>query len=194
MRKLLMHTCCAPCFAYIQKDLEENGIINNEGILEKVDYTACWYNSNIHPKVEYERRKNAFNDFCNNIVNCKNVIIDEYDMNGYIKTVVQNVGEGKKYLQRCEYCYYMRLKKVFEYAKDNGYDLVSTTLSISPYQNHELIKKVGKILEEEYNIEFVYCDYREHFREGQKMARDYGIYMQKYCGCVFSFDAGKWVY
>lgn len=192
MRKLLMHACCAPCFVYIEKDLKENGLLVNE-MYEKVDYTACFYNPNIHPKVEYERRKNAFKEFCIN-QNCNNVIIDEYDLNGYVKYVVENVGKGRKFQIRCEYCYYMRLKKVFEYAKENGFDIVSTTLTISPYQNHEIIKKVGKRLEKEFDIDFIYVDYREHFREGQQMARNYELYMQKYCGCVFSFDDGKWVY
>ncbi len=193
MKKLLIHACCAPCFTYIENDLKENGLKLRDGGYERVDYTACFYNPNIHPKVEYERRKNAFIEFCK-IKDVKNVVIDEYDLNGYVKYVVENVGENKKYKVRCEYCYYMRLKKVFEYAKANGFDIVSTTLTISPYQNHEIIKKVGKMLEEEYGIEFRYVDYRENFRQGQKMAREIGIYMQKYCGCVFSFDSGRWVY
>ncbi|MNI54272.1 hypothetical protein D3C73_1091620 [compost metagenome] len=88
----------------------------------------------------------------------------------------------------------MRLKKVFEYARENGYDIVSTTLTISPYQNHEIIKKVGKLLEKEYGVEFLYTDYTPHFREGQKMARDMELYRQKYCGCIFSIDSGKWEY
>ena len=192
MRKLLMHACCAPCFVYIEKDLKEKGLLINE-TYEKVDYTACFYNPNIHPKVEYERRKNTFIEFCNR-QGCDYTVIDEYDLNGYVKYVVENVGEDKLYSTRCEYCYYMRLKKVFEYAKENGFDIVSTTLTISPYQNHEIIKKVGKRLEKEFGIEFVYVDYRLHFREGQQMARGLELYMQKYCGCVFSFDNGKWVY
>ena len=88
----------------------------------------------------------------------------------------------------------VRKKAENEYAKENHYDLVSTTLTISPYQKHEIIKNVGKKLEDEYGIKFIYLDYREHFREGQKMAREDCLYMQKYCGCVFSFDEGKWVY
>ena len=192
MRKLLMHACCAPCFVYIENDLRKNGLLL-DGKYEKVEYTACFYNPNIHPKVEYERRKNTFKDFCAQ-KKCDFIVIDEYDLNGYIKYVVENVGKGKKYSYRCEYCYYMRLKKVFEYAKENNFDIVSTTLTISLYQNHDIIKKVGKKLEEEFGIEFIYIDYREHFREGQKMAREFGLYMQKYCGCVFSFDDGKWVY
>lgn len=188
-----MHACCAPCFTYIHKDLKENGIVTEDGKREMVDFTACFYNPNIHPKVEYERRKNTFIDFCTRH-ECDMVVLDEYDMINYIKYVAQNVGQDKKYKFRCEYCYYMRLKKVFEYAKENGYDIVSTTLTISPYQKHEIIKKVGKKLEEEFGIQFIYMDYREHFREGQKMAREDGLYMQKYCGCVFSFDEGKWNY
>ena len=193
MRKLLMHACCAPCFTYVEHDLKNNGLLKEDGTYEEVDFTACFYNPNIHPKVEYLRRKEAFEKFCD-IKNCKSIVIDEYDLNSYVKYVIENVGEGKKYNLRCEYCYYMRLKKVFEVAKEKGFDIVSTTLSISPYQNHELIKKVGKQLEKEFGIEFIYVDYRPHFREGQRMARELDIYMQKYCGCVFSFDNGKWVY
>ena len=193
MRKLLMHACCAPCFVYIENDLKENGLKIDDETYEKVDFTACFYNPNIHPKVEYERRKKAFEEFCK-LKNCKNIVINEYDLDGFVKEVVNNVGSNKKYNIRCEYCYYMRLKKVFEYAKENNFDIVSTTLTISPYQNHEIIKKVGKDLEKEFGIEFIYCDYRAHFREGQKMARDLSIYMQKYCGCMFSIDNGKWVY
>ena len=193
MKKLLMHACCAPCFVYIEDELRKKGLRNEDGSYEKVDYTACFYNPNIHPKVEYERRKEAFIKFCN-IKDVKNIIIDEYELNKFLKDVVEQVGENKKYKVRCEYCYYTRLKKVFEYAKENNFDIVSTTLTISPYQNHEIIKQVGKKLQEEYGIEFRYIDYTENFRQGQKMARNLDIYMQKYCGCIFSIDAGKWVY
>lgn len=190
MRKLLMHICCAPCFSYIESDLNKNGIINNDGEIEKVDVTACFYNPNIHPRVEYERRKETFNSFCSER-KCKNIVIDEYDLNNYVKYVVENVGENKKYNNRCEYCYFMRLEKVFKVAKEKGFDIVATTLAISPYQNHELIIKTGRLLQEKYQIEFIYNDYREHFREGQTMARNYGLYMQKYCGCIFSIDNRK---
>lgn len=187
LRKLLMHCCCAPCFTYIENDIKLNGILNEEGKKEKVDLTACFYNPNIHPRVEYERRKNAFIKFCK-IKECKNVIIDEYNMKDYVRFVVENVGKDKKYKVRCEYCYYMRLKKVFEYAKENEFDVVATTLTISPYQNHTLIEKAGRRLEKEYGVKYLTTDYREHFREGQNMARELGIYMQKYCGCIFSFE------
>ncbi len=194
MKKLLMHACCGPCFTYIENDLRENGLRNEDGSYDKnFEYTAIFYNPNIHPKVEFERRKQAFIELCN-MKNVKYEVIDEYNLNDFIKNVVEMTGKGKKYELRCNFCYFMRLEKVFKYAKENGFDIVSTTLTISPYQNHDLIKKVGKELEKKYNIEFRYIDYRENYRKGQQMARELGIYMQKYCGCVFSFDSGKWKY
>ena len=194
MKKLLMHACCGPCFVYVEDDLRKNGLRNDDGSYSKdFTYEVVFYNPNIHPKVEYERRKEAFIEFCK-MKNVNYNVIDEYSLNGFVKNVVEQTGENKRYKIRCEFCYYMRLKRIFEYAKENNFDVISTTLTISPYQNHELIKKVGKNLEKEYGIEFRYIDYREHFREGQRMARETQIYMQKYCGCVFSFDSGKWRY
>ncbi len=70
--------------------------------------------------------------------------------------------------------------------KKIGYDSFSTTLLVSPYQNHKALKELGEKLAEKYGIEFVYRDFRLGFREGQSKARELGLYMQKYCGCVFS--------
>lgn len=193
MEKLLVHACCGPCFTYIEHELSTKGLRLEDGSFKNVDFTACFYNPNIHPKVEYERRRDTFIKLCE-MQKVKNVVLDEYSLNGYVEDVVNKVINNKEFESRCEYCYYLRLNKVFEYAKENNFDMVMTTLTISPYQNHELIKKVGKRLEEEYGVKFVYVDYRGNFREGQKMAREKGLYMQKYCGCVFSFDSGKWVY
>lgn len=192
MKKVLMHVCCAPCFITIEEDITQNGMLI-DGEREKVELTAFWYNPNIHPKAEYERRKDSFIKYCD-MKNVNRVIVDEYDMNGFIKDVVTNTGEDKKYKIRCEYCYTRRLEKVFKYASENGYDIVSTTLTRSPWQNHEKINEVAGMLSKKYNVKYVYSDYRKTYYEGQRKAREYGLYMQKYCGCVFSFDAGKWVY
>lgn len=90
-------------------------------------------------------------------------------------------------LLRCQnYCYPKRLRKVFEYAKANGYDAVSTTLLYSIYQQHDIIKDLMEHLAKEFGIEFLYRDFREGWQEGQDEARRIGLYMQKYCGCVFS--------
>jgi len=83
-------------------------------------------------------------------------------------------------------CYYMRLKKTVEKAKELGFDLFSTTLLVSPYQKHDLIKEIANYLANEYKIEFYYEDFRVGYREGVNLSKEYGLYRQKYCGCIYS--------
>lgn len=185
-----MHVCCAPCFIYIENDIRQNGITNNLQVREKVELTAFWNNPNIHPKVEYERRKDAFIKFCDEL-NIEYVMQDYYNLKEFATAAIDDVGEDKLYKTRCEYCYKARLEQTFKYAKENNFDIVSTTLEYSPYQNQNLIKKIGNELSEKYKIEFIYNDYTSMFRQGQAMARAHDIYMQKYCGCMFSIDSRK---
>ena len=86
MKKVLMHVCCAPCFITIQEDIKKNGMLI-DGKREKVALTAYWYNPNIHPKAEYERRKESFVKFCD-MKSVDKIICDEYDLNGFVKDVV----------------------------------------------------------------------------------------------------------
>ena len=188
MKKILVHTCCAPCFTYIYEDLTNYREIFDESYGD-IDVTSFYYNPNIHPLFEFNRRKNTLIDFCN-MKNCKLVTVDYYDMHEFAMHDKNHDG----FVSRCHYCYYMRLKAAFEYAKENNFDYVLTTLSISPYQNQNMIKKVGMQLEEEYGVKFIHLDYTVKYREGQKMAKELGLYRQKYCGCIFSMDEGKWEY
>ena len=111
-----------------------------------------------------------------------NAIFEEnYGLKEFCKNVINDLEN------RCvNYCYRVRLEQTAKFAKENGYDSFSTTLLVSPYQNHEALKQVGEELAEKYGLEFVYRDFRVGFREGQTKARELGLYMQKYCGCVFS--------
>lgn len=188
-----MHACCAPCFSYIEYDIRKNGMMNEDLKMEEVELHAFWHNFNIHPKFEYERRKKTFIDFCT-MKDVPYYINDTYELYEFTKNVVTKVGENKEYNIRCKLCYYERLKEVFKFAKENNFDYVSTTLTISPYQNHEIIKEVLKRLEDEYGVKSIYMDYRKHFKEGQALAKELGLYRQKYCGCIYSMDSGKWVY
>lgn len=187
MRKLLMHVCCGPCFSYIQEDLSKNGLLNADGTYEKVDYKAFFYNFNIHMQDEYEKRKDSFIKLCD-ITSTKYYIYDKYGFDEFVSGVQDEVISQKKYKMRCSYCYYKRLYQTFLYAKENNFDIVSTTLTISPYQNHAEIKRVGEELSKKFNIEFRYINYTPHYREGQILAKKYGLYMQKYCGCIFSLN------
>ena len=168
--KLLMHACCAPCSVYCIDKLRE----------ENIEPTIYWYNPNIHPYKEYEARRDCLKEYTTSInVNC--IIEDEYGLDEFCKNVSNDLDN------RCaNYCYPVRLRKTFEYAKQNGYDTVTTTLLYSIYQNHDFIKAYCEKLSKEYGIEFLYRDFRYGFWKGHDKAKELGLYMQKYCGCVFS--------
>ena len=105
---------------------------------------------------------------------------EEYGLREFTKNVINNLDN------RCTYCYTVRLNETAKYAIENGYDAFCTTLLISPYQNHEKIIEIGNKLAKQYGIKFYYYDFRPYFKEGQEKAREISLYMQKYCGCVFS--------
>ena len=169
--KLLLHACCAPCSVYCVDTLRK----------ENIEPTLYWYNPNIHPYKEYEARRNCLIDYAKN-ENLDTIIEDEYGLDEFCKNVVNDLNA------RCvNYCYPVRLRKAFEYAKQNGYDAVSTTLLYSIYQKHDYIKKLCEDLAQEFKIDFLYRDFRVGFWQGHDKAKnELGLYMQKYCGCVFS--------
>lgn len=168
--KLLLHACCAPCSVYCIDSLR------NEGI----EPTIYWYNPNIHPYMEYKLRRDTLKDYTESI-NIKAIFEEDYGLDEFCKNVIGDLQN------RCKnYCYKVRLEQTAKYAKENGYDAISTTLLISPYQNHELLKEIGEEIAKKYGLTFLYRDFREGFRVGQAKARELGLYMQKYCGCIFS--------
>ena len=165
-----MHTCCAPCSVYCIDSLRSEGI-------EPIVY---WYNPNIHPYTEYKQRRDTLKEYTKSI-NIEAIFEENYGLREFTKNVIGDLEN------RCvNYCYPIRLEKTAKYAKENGYDAFTTTLLVSPYQNHEELNKIGEDLAKKYGVEFLYRDFRIGFREGQKKARELGLYMQKYCGCVFS--------
>ena len=175
MKKILMHTCCAPCSTYVIKRLREEGY---------EDITSFWYNPNIQPYDEYKHRLETLKEYTK-MVNVPLVMQDYYNLNEFLQAVANYNGI------RCEYCYRMRLEMSVKYAKENGFDCFTTTLLVSPYQKHDILKKVCEDLSQEYGIEFVYYDFREGYYEGQQLAKDAGLYRQKYCGCIFSRDEAE---
>ena len=168
--KLLMHACCAPCSVYCIDTLRE----------EKIEPTIYWYNPNIHPFTEYKARRDCLVEYTKSI-DVKCIIDDEYGLDEFCKNVSNSLET------RCvDYCYPIRLRKTFEYAKKNGYSAVTTTLLYSIYQKHEFIKKLCVNLSKEFEIDFLYKDFRYGFWKGHDKAQENGLYMQKYCGCIFS--------
>ena len=168
--KLLVHICCAPCFAYPYERLVEEGY----------DVVGFWYNPNVHPYMEYKAREESLKKFAE--IEGVEVIYSDYDFIDYLKMQLQ-VTERP---ERCERCYAYRLEKTAKYAKQNGFDAFTTTLLVSHHQYHEAIKKVGNEIGEKYDIPFYYEDFREGLHRGNAVAKAYGLYRQKYCGCLIS--------
>ncbi|MFA5449402.1 MAG: epoxyqueuosine reductase QueH [Clostridia bacterium] len=167
--KLLMHTCCAPCSVQCIQSLRDEGL----------EPTLFWYNPNIHPYTEYKNRLDALISYAKT-ADITLIKKDEYGLEHFLTSVMPS------YHERCAFCYASRLEETAKFASQNGYGAYTTTLLISPYQNHSLLCKMGKEFGQKYGVMFCYKDFRPLFREGQRIAREQGLYMQKYCGCIFS--------
>jgi len=141
--------------------------------------TGFWYNPNIHPYKEYRQRLDALRKF-EKTSGLSIVYVDSYDLEEHLKRVMTDLE------RRCWHCFDLRLSKTAEYARDNGFDAFTTTLLVSPYQNHEFIMDVGNKLEQKYGVRFYGVDFSPGFRGGKQKAYGMGLYMQKYCGCIFS--------
>ena len=166
--KILLHACCGPCALYPIRYFKEKGD----------DVDCYYYNPNIHPLDEHIRRGEALKTICD--LNDVDVVYSCDFAEQEWKNFDGSMDE------RCTMCYTSRLEEVVRYARRYGYDAFTTSLLISPYQDHEQIKKICERLAEEAEMEFAYVDFRPNFREGQRLARETGVYMQKYCGCICS--------
>ncbi|NLE24298.1 MAG: epoxyqueuosine reductase QueH [Clostridiaceae bacterium] len=170
--KLLMHICCAPCAV---------AIVDKFKIDPDISFEGFFYNPNIHPMEEYEKRKRS-------VVQ----LSDEYDLNvNYhddFKLEYWKNSLGNNKLLRCNTCYSLRLNETAKYAKENSFSAFTTTLLISPYQDHKLIKSMGQAIADKHGIQFYYEDFRELYRKGRELSRGKHYYMQKYCGCFYSYS------
>jgi predicted adenine nucleotide alpha hydrolase (AANH) superfamily ATPase len=177
--KLLLHCCCAPCTVQCAESLLDEGLRPD----------LLWYNPNIHPYTEYRARRNALVRFSEDRELALD-IIDAYGLRDFIRGVFPAVEAGDPAeaggVSRCLWCYQVRLEKTAALAAAGGYEGFSTTLLISPWQNHEGIRRAALAAAEKHGVPFLYRDFRPRFRAGQEEARRRGLYMQKYCGCIFS--------
>ena len=147
--KLLMHTCCAPCSVYCIDLLRKEGI-------ETVVY---WFNPNIHPYMEYKARRDTLKEYTKSI-GIEAIFQEEYGLRSFCKNVIGDLEN------RCSnYCYRVRMEQTAKYAKEHGYDTITTTLLVSPYQKHEELKAVCEEMAKKYGLQFLYRDFRIGFRE-----------------------------
>ncbi len=167
--KTLLHICCAPCANQCIEALRTDGY----------EVTGYWYNPNIHPFTEYRSRRNCLQEYAKTI-DLPLILQDDYALRPFVRAVSEDIGG------RCVKCYEMRLDAAARQAKAGGFDSFTSSLFISPYQNHELMQEVAQQAAHRYGVTFLYRDFRPYFKAGQEKARELGFYMQKYCGCVFS--------
>ncbi|MGN0998683.1 MAG: epoxyqueuosine reductase QueH [Faecousia sp.] len=167
--KTLLHICCAPC---ANQPIE---VLRGDGL----EVTGFWYNPNIHPFTEYRARRNCLREFAA-AIDLPVIERDDYGLRPFVRAVAEDIDH------RCVRCYEMRLFEAARQAKELGFDSFTSSLFISPYQNHELMRETAQRAAAEYGVEFLYRDFRPYFQAGQEFARQHNFYMQKYCGCVFS--------
>ena len=167
--RTLLHISCAPC---ANQPIE---ILRTDGY----EVTGYWYTPNIHPFTEYRERRNCLREYAK-VIELPVIERDDYGLRPFVREVAEDIGG------RCVKCYEMRLFDTARQAAEGGFDSFTSSLFISPYQNHELMMEVAQRAAHEYGVEFLYRDFRPYFRDGQNFAREHGFYMQKYCGCVFS--------
>ena len=166
MSRLLLHICCAPCLCHPYRVLSA----------ENIDFTGFWYNPNIHPYREYQARLQSVKDFAR-VHKMPALFLDDYPLEQALDLVSR---------ERCNGCYRLRLEETARQAKAQGFQAFSSTLLYSIYQKHDLILELGTEIGKKHGVEFFYRDFRTGWEEGRRMAREQGLYRQKYCGCIFS--------
>lgn len=177
-KTLLLHGCCAPCSSYVLEYLSEY-----------FDISLLFYNPNILPAEEYEKRLNEVKRLIKELPLKSSVEIIE---GRYEPKVFLNISKGLEQAQeggeRCFKCYRLRMEEAAKEAKTMGFEYFTTTLSISPHKNAQKINEIGAELEKQYGVKYLYADFKkkEGYKRSIELSRIYGLYRQNYCGCIFS--------
>lgn len=175
--KLLLHACCAPCSSYVLEALYDN-----------FDITVLFYNPNIYPEEEYIKRKKELIKLIN-LINKSNVTYMDID---YMSEDYEEISKGFELIPeggfRCNKCICLRLQKTALLASLHRYEYFGTTLTVSPHKNAKMINEIGEQLSKEYNIKFLYSDFKkeEGFKKSIINSKKYDLYRQDYCGCKYS--------
>lgn len=176
--RLLLHSCCAPCSSYCLEYLSRYFLI-----------TVLYYNPNIFPKEEFDKRAEEQRRLISALPaeNPVSLVVDNYDPQEFFSAVkgLEHIKEGG---ERCFACYRLRLERAAEYAREHSFDYFCTTLSISPLKNAGKINEIGGELSEIHSVKFLPSDFKKKggYQRSIELSREYELYRQNYCGCVFS--------
>lgn len=177
-KKLLLHCCCAPCSSHCLEVLHQY-----------FDITAYFYNPNITDYNEYIKRYHELSRFINSVYTDKTVdtFLEEHDSQKFL-----DMAKGMEHLPekgaRCYECYKLRLDRSARYAKENGFDIFTTTLSISPHKNAAWLNEIGEEMSDKYGITYLYSDFKKKngYKRSIELSEQYGLYRQNFCGCEYS--------
>ena len=171
--KALLHVCCGPCLIYPIDKLKSEGY----------EVTAFFYNPNIYPLHEHTRRLQTLSDYADQI-SCELIIEAGYEDELFLETIGADVQSPK----RCQKCWNLRLYKTATQAKQRGFDIFSSTLMVSPYQDIYKIKEIAEKISAEVGIDFYFDNFRRGYQEAVKVSKEKNMYRQNYCGCKFSLQ------
>jgi predicted adenine nucleotide alpha hydrolase (AANH) superfamily ATPase len=174
--KLMLHACCGPCL------LEPYDALVAQGC----DVRVAYANPNIHPRAEYERRRDTLLAYAA----AHGITVDEldYDLDAWQVAVA---GLESAPGERCRACFRVRLGQTARHAADLGYDAVATTLTVSPYQDPDAIREAGEHVCAEAGVAFFVTDFRDRYPAATRRSRELGMYRQNYCGCRYSDDEAQ---
>lgn len=182
-KKLLLHSCCGPCSTAVIERLKDD-----------YDITILYYNPNIYPEEEYLKRKSEQIRYIEilheNRPEIQIKFLDcDYDSNSYYDAVkgLENEREGGA---RCAVCFKLRLQKTGILAKEGGFDIFGTTLTVSPHKNAELINNIGKNIENNLGISFLVSNFKKQngYKLSVEISKENGLYRQNYCGCKYALE------
>lgn len=174
--KLLLHSCCAPCSSHVITLLKDY-----------FDITILYYNPNIAPLEEYEKRKKEQIRLLKELDSDIHFYDCDYE-NDIFEKQVKSLHHEKEGGKRCTVCFSLRLTKTAELAKLNHFDYFGTTLTVSPHKNAKLLNELGKKISKKYDIPFLYSDLKKKdgYKKSIELSKKYGLYRQNYCGCIYS--------
>ena len=178
VHKILIHSCCAPCSSYVLELLSEY-----------FEITVLYYNPNIYPPEEFEKRSIEQVRLAETmkLKNPVKVVCLDYDSESFYEAVkgFENEKEGGA---RCTERFRLRLEKTAQYAKENGFDMFTTTLTISPLKDSQRLNSLGIEIADKYGLNYFCSDFKKKngYKRSCELSDQYGLYRQDYCGCVFS--------
>lgn len=176
--RLFLHSCCAPCSSYVLEYLSRY-----------FEITVFYYNPNISPAKEYQKRANEQRELIAQMPSVNPVIFIEgaYEPERFYQ-MAKGMEEEPEGGVRCEACYRMRLLETAKLAAEGGYDYFATTLTISPMKNAQKLNEIGEELGEIYQVRHLPSDFKKRngYKRSVELSGQYGLYRQDYCGCVYS--------